>query len=150
MAEPHGPLQSAGFWLHHAALAWRRQLDIELDPLSLTHTQFDLLASTNWLARNGALPTQQQVADLAGADRMMASKVLTGLEQRGLVTRHDHPGDSRAKLLRTTPLGHDLVMRAVRIVAGIDETMFGDHNKRYRLREQLRTIAQTPAGSTSR
>lgn len=148
MAEPRGPVLSAGFWLHHAALAWRRQLDADLAPLGLTHTQFDLLASTNWLARDSSLPTQQQVADLAGTDRMMASKVLGVLEQRGLIIRHNHPGDSRAKLLTTTPSGHELVLRAVRIVAHIDETMFGEHQgDRDRLRERLCVIATSASTS---
>jgi DNA-binding MarR family transcriptional regulator len=35
----------------------------------------------------GEPPTQQAVADHAGADRMMTSKVVRSLEQRGLVTR---------------------------------------------------------------
>lgn len=145
MAEPRGPLNSPGFWLHHAALAWRRTVDTELAHLQLTHTQFDLLASTNWLARSGSLPTQQQVADLAGADRMMASKVLGGLEQRGLITRQNHPADSRSKLLATTPAGNQLVLHAVRIIADIDQAMFGSPaDGADRLRNQLRGIAQTP------
>jgi DNA-binding MarR family transcriptional regulator len=144
VAEPRGPLQSSGFWLHHAALAWRRQLDARLADLPLTHTQFNLLASTSWLGRDNTGPTQQQAATLAGADRMMASKVLASLEQRGLLVRRTHPSDTRAKRLEVTPEGRELVHRAVRIVAEIDEAIFGPAGpERDQLREQLRHIAQT-------
>ena len=40
MAEPRGPLMSPGFWLHHAALAWRQAMEHRLRPLGLTPTQF--------------------------------------------------------------------------------------------------------------
>ena len=36
---------SPGFWLHHAALAWRQVFDRRLRPLNLSPTQFMLLAS---------------------------------------------------------------------------------------------------------
>jgi len=151
VAEPRGPLHSSGFWLHHAALAWRRQLDARLADLPLTHTQFNLLASTSWLGReNSTGPTQQQAADLAGADRMMASKVLASLEQRGLLVRNTHPSDARARRLEVTPEGRALVYRAVRIVAEIDEAIFGHAGpEREHLREQLQHLAQTDA-STAR
>ena len=76
---------SPGFWLHHAALAWRQVFDRRLRPLNLTPTQFML-----WRPPGGWLrlrpPTQQEVADHAGTDRMMTFKVLQTLMDRGLVT----------------------------------------------------------------
>ncbi len=110
-------------------------------------TQFNLLASTNWLSRGDAKPTQQQVADMAGADRMMTSKVLAALEQRGLLTRHLHPNDTRAKLLVIAPEGRDLVRRAVRIVAEIDETIFGPDLEREQLRLRLEQLAKAAGRS---
>jgi DNA-binding MarR family transcriptional regulator len=87
---------SPGFWLHHAALAWRQVFDRRLRPLSLTPTQFMLLASAGWLAATaGQPPTQQEVADHAGADRMMTSRVVQTLVDRGLVLRQPDPADGR-------------------------------------------------------
>jgi len=141
MAEPRGPLMSPGFWLHHAALAWRQAMEHRLRPLGLTPTQFNLLASTGWLARTGELPTQQQVADNAGADRMMASKVLRGMEDRGLLVRTGDPRDSRSLRLRLTDEGRALASRAVRLAVKLDEELFGAGGDR--LREELRTIAMS-------
>lgn len=125
MAEPRGPLRSSGFWLHHAALTWRQQVDQRLRPLGLTHTQFNLLASTSWLHATEGAPTQQRIADMSGSDRMMASKVIANLERRGLVARQADAADARVKRLVTTAAGKSLVHQAVRIVAEIDKDLFG-------------------------
>lgn len=142
MAEPRGPLGSTGFWLHHAALRWRRELDVGLAPLGLTPTQFHLLASTSWLCGEGGTAIQQAVADHAGCDRMMTSRVLATLEARGLVTRTPDPDNRRTKALAVTAEGRDVVLRAVRIVARIDDELFG--TERDDLRRRLRQVAGSP------
>lgn len=126
MAEPRGPLRSSGFWLHHAALTWRQQVDQRLRPLGLTYTQFNLLASTSWLQATEGAPTQQRTADMSGSDRMMASKVIDTLERRDLVARQADATDARVKRLVTTAGGRALVEQAVRIVADIDQDLFGE------------------------
>ncbi|WP_214322335.1 MarR family winged helix-turn-helix transcriptional regulator [Nonomuraea sediminis] len=140
MAEPRGPLMSPGFWLHHAALVWRQAMERSLRPLGLTPTQFNLLASAGWLARTtGRLPTQQEVADNAGADRMMASKVLRTLEERGLLVRAPDPADARSLRLEVTEAGREVARQAVRVAVQVDEELFGEAGER--LREDLRAVA---------
>jgi DNA-binding MarR family transcriptional regulator len=138
---------SPGFWLHHAALAWRQAMEHTLRPLGLTPTQFNLLASTGWLARTGQPPTQQQVADNAGADRMMTSKVLRTLEDRGLLTRTPDPRDSRTLRLQLTDQGRTLASQAIRLAVNLDEQLFGTNSDR--LREELRTIATSARPSNT-
>ncbi|MEC3919711.1 MarR family winged helix-turn-helix transcriptional regulator [Nocardia sp. CDC160] len=136
---PRGPLMSPGFWLHHAALEWRTRLERNLRPLGLTPTQFNLLASAGWLSRQDDLPTQQQVADMSGSDRMMASKVIRGLEDRGLLARRADPADARALRIELTPAGRELVSRAVQIAVDTDVEIFGPDGDF--LREHLKPIA---------
>jgi DNA-binding MarR family transcriptional regulator len=131
---------SPGFWLHHAALAWRQAFDRQLRPLGLTPTQFMLLASAGWLTATSAQPpTQQEVADHAGADRMMTSKVLQGLVEHGLVSRRPDPSDGRVKRLRLTPAGQEVVRRGIGIAVDLDEEMFGPDGDS--VRETLQRIA---------
>jgi DNA-binding MarR family transcriptional regulator len=118
---------SPGFWLHHAALAWRTLFDRRLRPLNLTPTQFMLLSSVGWLVNTaGQPPTQQEVADFAGADRMMTSKVLQTLADRGLMEREPDPADARLKRLRPTQEGAALIRRGIRIAVDLDEELFGE------------------------
>ncbi|WP_181064607.1 MarR family winged helix-turn-helix transcriptional regulator [Nocardia nova] len=138
-AVPRGPLVSPGFWLHHAALEWRATLERNLRPLGLTPTQFNLLASTGWLAHRGGLPTQQQAADMAGVDRMMASRVIRALEERGLLRRHPDPADARAFRLEITSAGRKLASTAIQVAVDTDEQIFGADADL--LREHLRPIA---------
>jgi DNA-binding MarR family transcriptional regulator len=116
---------SPGFWLHHAALAWRAELDARLRALSLTPTQFMLLASAGWLEHVAGPPTQQQVADQAGADRMMTSRVVRTLEEAGLLVRQAHETDGRGLRVALTPAGRDLVQRATAIAREVDALFFG-------------------------
>ncbi|MET9491637.1 MarR family winged helix-turn-helix transcriptional regulator [Nocardia sp. NPDC006630] len=136
---PRGPLMSPGFWLHHAALEWRATLERNLRPLGLTPTQFNLLASAGWLGRQGELPTQQQVADMSGADRMMASKVIRVLEERELLARRADPVDARVLRIEITTAGRELVGKGVQIAVDTDAQMFGAAGEQ--LREQLKPIA---------
>lgn len=139
MAEPRGPLRSPGFWLHHAALEWRATVERNLRPLGLTLTQFNLLASAGWLARHGDLPTQQQVVDMAGADRMMGSRVLRVLEDRDLLARRPDPADARLLRIEVTATGKDLARRGIRIVTDTDAEIFGPDSDDFR--DRLQSIA---------
>ena len=126
MSSPEtGPLLSAGFWLHQAALRWRTELDARLRPLGLTHTQFMLLASTGWLDYLHGPPTQQEVAEQAGADRMMTSKIVRTMEERGLLTRRAHETDARAVRVTLTPIGRGLIAQATAHAREVDALFFG-------------------------
>lgn len=139
---PRGPLMSPGFWLHHAALAWRQALDTGLKPLGLTHTQFNLLGSVSWLTNTRGAPTQQEAAELSGADRMMASRVLATLEQRGLVIRAADPADARSRRLIITEQGRELIGQAVQVAADVDAAFFGAGAGREAMRRALQRMAR--------
>jgi DNA-binding MarR family transcriptional regulator len=135
-----GPMLSPGFWLHHAALTWRAELDAKLRPLGLTPTQFMLLASAGWLEHTDGPPTQQAVAERAGADRMMTSKIVRSLEERGLLERRTDPADARAVRLTLTADGRQLVRRATQLARDLDVLFFGEEADG--MREALRGIAE--------
>ena len=120
-----GPRQSPGFLLWRVTLAWQRLMRAALAPHDLTHVQFVLLASTWWLTRSGEPPTQRELADQAGTDTMMTSQVVRKLAERGLIERAEDPADARAKRLRVTESGLDLVAKALKDVEAADAEFFG-------------------------
>jgi DNA-binding MarR family transcriptional regulator len=144
VAEARGPLMSPGFRLHHAALAWKQVFERRLRPLELTSTQFMLLSCVGWLAATGGqLPTQQEAADFAGADRMMTSRVLSTLEERGLVERVPDPGDARLKRLGVTAAARPLLQAGIKIAVDLDEELFGPDPDALRVRfEQIASAAR--------
>ncbi|MEV8613932.1 MarR family transcriptional regulator [Amycolatopsis sp. NPDC051373] len=137
----NGATSGAGFWLHQAALVWRAALDVRLRPLGLTPTQFLLLSAAARLERTAGPATQQEVAEHAGADRMMTSKVLRALEVRGLLTRTAHERDARAVRVSLTRAGRDLAAEAAAIATEFDSAFFGPAAER--LARELRSVAES-------
>lgn len=136
-----GPLASPGYWLHQAALAWKAELDNSLRQLDLTHTQFILLATIGWLETiGGGPPGQQEVADGAGTDRQMTSRVVRTLEEHGLVARLAHESNARSLRLSLTMEGRELARKAITIAKDVDARFFGAAPDD--IRDALRGIAE--------
>jgi DNA-binding MarR family transcriptional regulator len=120
-----GPGDSPGFLLWHVTLAWQRQIRATLEPYGLTHVQFVLLACCWWMEEHDTVPRQQALAAQAGTDIKMTSQVIARLEAKSLITRTVDTDDSRAKLIRLTPEGRQLVGEAIGAVEHVDVAMFG-------------------------
>lgn len=122
---PEGPAGSPGFLLWHLTLAWQRAVMAVLQPLDLTHVQFVLLACAWWLNEHDQVPNQRQLARQAGTDIKMTSQVVRKLETKGLLQRDIDLADTRARRLRLTPEGLDLIQRAITAVEQVDAGFFG-------------------------
>lgn len=120
-----GPEQTFGFRLWQILHAWQRRLEATLAPLDLTHIQFILLAATSWLSRNGGMPSQTRIAGFTKMDRMMVSKVLRLLEEKGYVARTPHPDDPRANRVDLTRAGRAALDKAFPLALVAQETFFG-------------------------
>lgn len=95
-----------------------------LDPLDLTQTQFVLLAALGWLSKKGNAITQVDIANQSNADRMMVSKVLRTLEEKGFITRQEHETDTRAKTIRLTTNGEVVLQKAIIEIENADLDFF--------------------------
>ena len=136
-----GPHTSAGFWLHHAYLAWRAECEARLG--ETTYPQFNILSAISLVTgRNNGPPTQQQAADAARMDRKMTSKLITTLEGRGLVDRVPDPTDARACRLRLTEAGRHVLRTCITAARHADTEVFGTGPETDRLLQQLRTVAE--------
>lgn len=128
---------SSGFLLWQVTNLWQREIRKALEPLDLTHPQFVLLASTHWLALSGQEVTQILLSNHSKIDPMTTSTVLRTLQTKGLLTRQEHPTDTRAKTVALTQSGIDLTVKAVKTVEEFDHAFFsklgnetGDFNRK--------------------
>ncbi len=147
------PTQIFGYRLGMVSAAWKRRFEAELTSIDLTHTQFVILAKAAWLQHEGERPTQTRIADMAHADRMMVSKIVRLLEEKGFMNRCQHPEDPRANQVLVTDSGRALLVRACPLVLKAQEEFFGSLGEQgkadlARLLDQLiATEAATAGGS---
>lgn len=118
------PKDSPGYLLGKVTMLWQRKIKKCLDPLNLTQTQFVLLAALGWLSKASESVTQVDIANQSNTDRMMVSKVLRTLEEKGFVTRKEHEKDTRAKTIRLTSAGEVVLQRALVEVENSDLEFF--------------------------
>jgi DNA-binding MarR family transcriptional regulator len=118
------PNDSPGYLLGQLTMLWQRKQKKVLDPLDLTHTQFVLLAALGWLSKKNDAVTQVDIANQSNADRMMVSKVLRTLEEKGFITRQGHETDTRAKTIRLTTNGKAVLQKAIKNVENTDRHFF--------------------------
>jgi DNA-binding MarR family transcriptional regulator len=138
---PPGPDSSPGYWLHHAYLVWRQVCETGLG--DTTYPQFNVLSAIGLVtARSGSAPSQQDVAEFARMDRMMTSKVVRTLEDRGLVTRSPDADDARRQRLALTAEGTSALKVCIAAARRADEEVFGSGDDVAKLRERLRAIAE--------
>jgi DNA-binding MarR family transcriptional regulator len=118
------PNDSPGYLLGQLTMLWQRKQKRVLDPLDLTQTQFVLLAALGWLSKKNKSVTQVDIANQSNSDRMMVSKVLRTLEDKGFITRKGHETDTRAKTIRLTNKGELLLQKAIIEIENADLDFF--------------------------
>ena len=118
------PNDSPGYLLGQVTMLWQRKQKKILDPLDLTQTQFMLLAALAWLSKKSEAVTQVDIANQSNADRMMVSKVLRTLEDKGFIKRQEHETDTRAKTIRLTVNGEIVLQKALVEVENADLDFF--------------------------
>lgn len=121
----NAPEESSGYLLWQVTMAWQRAMKKELDMLDITHTQFVLMAALGWLIKEKNVVTQIDIAQHSNTDRMMVSKVLRTLEDKGMIVREHHEIDTRAKKIKLTLLGDDILQKALVVVKTVDDGFFG-------------------------
>lgn len=120
-----GPEASTGFLIWQMSNLWQGRIRALLEPFDLTHVQFVLLAGLLWLeAHDGEEVSQVRLAHFVKTDVMMTSKVIRTLENKGLLERHIHSADTRAKSLALTARGRELVQEAMPAVESCDARFF--------------------------
>jgi DNA-binding MarR family transcriptional regulator len=138
-----------GFLVWRLSMKWRAAVDRAVGPLGLTHAQYSMLGSLLGMERSGLRPSQRELADYTGLEALYVSKLARTLDSAGLITREQHPADSRAVRLSLTPRGHEVTLRAVAIVHQLHEQLLaplgGPGSERTgQLARELKTLLDAP------
>ncbi|MCW2524169.1 MAG: MarR family transcriptional regulator [Frankiales bacterium] len=120
----HSAGTSPGFLLWHATLRWQRVVAAALKTEGLTHVQFSILGTVWWFGRTGRHPSQREVSEHAGLDRVMMSQVVRQMERDGLVERTVDQFDTRVRRINITPAGKAIAERAVALMDEVDREFF--------------------------
>jgi len=139
------PEDSPGFLLWQTTITWQREIKKALDPFEITHPQFVILAILLWFEESEVIPNQVLIINQSKLDKMTVSKSIKSLALKELVTRDEHPEDTRAKSVGLTKSGTKLAKKLVGIVEGVDAEYFGILNKQDQknLIQALRQLNQT-------
>jgi MarR family transcriptional regulator, transcriptional regulator for hemolysin len=115
---------SPGFLLWKLIALWQGKLANVFDELSITQTQYAILASLLWFEQEHEPPTQVRLVEHAKIDKMTLSKAIRKLEENELVCREPSTADTRAIQIRFTAAGRKLIHRAIIAVEHADDEFF--------------------------
>ena len=118
------PEENPGYQLWLVSNLWQRKVRKVLEPFGLTHVQYLVLVTAIYLSDRLDVLTQAQLARTADIDEMMTSQVVRSLEERGLMSRHAHPRDARARRIQLTTAGEELALKARTCVRATSEEVF--------------------------
>lgn len=116
---------SPGFLLWQTTTLWQRKIKRALEAYDITHPQFVILATLLWFQAHDIETTQIQIATWTKLDKMTVSNALKGLAGKGFVQRGEHEKDTRAKTVRLTEAGENLIRQLIPVVEKVDAVFFG-------------------------
>lgn len=123
------PEDSPGFLLWQATTKWQRLIKSQLEPYAISHAQFVILAVLLWFEENRLQPNQVDIINKTLLDKMTVSKSLKKLVAQGLIGRHTHSQDTRAKAVYLTSEGRKLTGKLIPLVEQVDQHYFAGLNK---------------------
>lgn len=118
-----GERSTTGALVWHLAMRWRTSVDRAVAPFGLTHAQYSALASLSAMTRKGLNPSQRDLADYTDLDPIYVSKLVRGLEAKGLVVRRTDLADTRIVRLALTDTGTNVVGEAMTVVRELDRQL---------------------------
>ncbi|MDR2038318.1 MAG: MarR family transcriptional regulator [Bacteroidales bacterium] len=118
------PDNSTAYLIVRLSNAHQRRINNDLSAVGLTFSQFVLLSGIHWLEYMKQETTQVALGEVVKFDKSTVSSVLKTLVGKELVTRKEHPVDTRAKILGLTPDGLTLLKQAIPIVNNADRELY--------------------------
>jgi DNA-binding MarR family transcriptional regulator len=108
-----------GFWIHRVYQATRNQMFRLFRDLGEDVTPEQWAVLIRLWEQDGR--TQSQLSDETFRDRPTMSRILDGMQERGILEREVDPNDSRVRIVRLTRRGRALQKKLVPVVKGLVE-----------------------------
>ena len=136
--------KSLGFLFIRAYNAWHGKIKKELAIVGITHPQFVVLTSCNYLLYQKKNVTQALLSQTTEIDKVTLSQIITLLEKKEFLKREKSGGDQRANSIILTKLGEEMVRQALPKVEKVDEEFFEILGKdKDHFRNSIRTLLST-------
>lgn len=123
--------KSVGLLFWQTLTLWRRKIKDILMPHGITHTQYVILAVTQYLNIDRDGVSQKTISDFSMIDTMTISKTIRLLEKKELVKRVNNETDTRAKSIQLTENGEVILKTVVPLVEKVDELFFRVEEEEY-------------------
>jgi DNA-binding MarR family transcriptional regulator len=128
--------ENLGFLLWQVSTLWSSSTAAALKPLGLTHPQFVLLATIDWL--KGKESTQEQIGKRTILDPKPTAHLLRSLEVKGLIEL------SNGSEYMLTTAGAQLLAKAIPIIESADTAFFASIDpKNSKIVATLQILART-------
>ena len=121
--------KSIGLLFWQSSMLWKRDINKILVNFDITHTQYVILAVIFHLDKSGEKTTQKNISNISMIDTMTISKTVRLMQTKKLIERTEDPQDSRAKIIKITITGMEILEKAIPAVESIDKNFFMLSNK---------------------
>jgi DNA-binding MarR family transcriptional regulator len=108
-----------GFWIHRVYQATRNEMFRLFRDLGEDVTPEQWAVLIRLWEQDGR--TQSELSDATFRDRPTMSRILDGMQERGILEREVDPNDSRVRIVRLTRRGRALQKKLVPVVQGLVE-----------------------------
>ena len=118
--------------------------------LGITPDQYSIL---RWLHEGDVRGlTQQTITDLMASDPNTITSILHRMEKAGLLSRHPHETDRRARRVRLEPKGHSVFSAAYEAASKLQEETLSviPESRRARFLADLDTVAEACSEAANR
>lgn len=123
------PDQQLGYLLVQTSWLKQRINSNAFNELGVTYVQFVILAGILELGVTRPIITQQTIVVERRLDKTMVSSVVKTLIKKQLVSKSEHPTDSRAMVLKLTSKGEEIACKGKAKAKEIDTLFFDGIDK---------------------
>lgn len=131
---------SPGFLFWKVANLHQRLQRQVLKDLDISPTQYSLLACYFFLKNPTKLPTQSDICEMAGLDKMLVSDTTKALLRKKLVCKKSNKDDQRSFFIELTDEGKSICNKAVKLIEALDDEFFaltGNTNTFHRMLHKI-------------